>query len=78
VGIQRHSRYISDLTQRDFRDLMPEQYFVVAFIMTTRTASTKSASFCVVARTIQNTVSSIRMSVSMSIAYVGGVAGFSL
>jgi hypothetical protein len=40
--------------------------------MATRTASTKSASLYVVARTTQNTISSIRMSISASIICIGG------
>jgi hypothetical protein len=41
--------------------------------MATCTASTKSASFYIVARTIKKTVSLIRMSISTSITCVGGV-----
>jgi hypothetical protein len=45
---------------------------VVAFTITTRTASAKSASLNVDARTTQNTVSSIRMSISASIICISG------
>jgi hypothetical protein len=49
---------------------MPKQV-VVAFSIAACTASTKSTSLYIVARTIQNTVSSIGMSISASIICIG-------
>ena len=44
---------------------------MVAFTIAARTASTKSASLYVAARTIQSTISSIGMSISASIICIG-------
>jgi hypothetical protein len=67
VDIQRHGRNILVIVVSwNFKGLMPKQV-VVAFTIAARTASTKSASLYIVARTIQNTVSSIGMSILASI-----------